>query len=520
MKLRTDLVRMYREIHGWVGIVSGLALFIAFYAGAITMFAEPLQRWASPPSRLTPAISLERTPELVEKVLSAHPEAAKAYRINLVIDAAHPARMTWSDGRGREVRSGNAIIHYAAIANDGSLEVVTRGPSPVAQFIDVLHQQVGLPFDHEISMPIMGAIALLYTIAIVSGLVVLLPSLVSDLFALRIGKNLKRMWLDVHNVLGLFSLPFHLVMALTSIVFAFHDEFYDLQGLAFGRVERAARTVAAPGAAERLLPPAEIVAALERQASGFKLRSLDYSRRPDGRTMLRIAGSDERYGMRGPTFGIAEVDPASGKIISRDYLPGHQDGWAATLTSFFALHFGNFGGTPVRWAYFLLGLAGAFLFYTGNLLWIESRRRRERNSTAEQTRSTRILGALTVGVPMGCVAGISVTVAAAKLLGEATTWRIHSEIYYAIFLICVLWALLRGAARSGVDLAIVGALAMLTIPLASLVAGPAWFETADLLAVDGVAMASAAFLLMAARAARRRMTSGPRDSIWAAAASS
>ncbi len=49
MKIRTDIVRMYKEIHGWVGIVSGLALFIAFYAGAITMFEEPLQRWASPP---------------------------------------------------------------------------------------------------------------------------------------------------------------------------------------------------------------------------------------------------------------------------------------------------------------------------------------------------------------------------------------------------------------------------------------------------------------------------------------
>src|SRR3546814_7832097 len=89
----------------------------------------------------------------------------------------------------------------------------------------------------------------------------------------------------------------------------------------------------------------------------------------------------------------------------------------STVTSFFALHFGSFGGPPVRWSYFLLGLAGAFLFYSGNLLWIESRRKKERKSgVVEQTRATRILGALTTGVPLGCVAGISATIAAATWL--------------------------------------------------------------------------------------------------------
>ena len=44
MKMPTDVVKMYKEVHGWVGILSGLCLFIAFYAGALTMFELPLQR--------------------------------------------------------------------------------------------------------------------------------------------------------------------------------------------------------------------------------------------------------------------------------------------------------------------------------------------------------------------------------------------------------------------------------------------------------------------------------------------
>ncbi len=36
--MRADFVRNYKSVHTWTGILSGLALFIAFYAGALTVF--------------------------------------------------------------------------------------------------------------------------------------------------------------------------------------------------------------------------------------------------------------------------------------------------------------------------------------------------------------------------------------------------------------------------------------------------------------------------------------------------
>ncbi len=524
--MRTDVIKTYKDIHSWVGIIAGLALFIAFYAGAITMFEEPLNRWASAPTQIAAPPALERTPELIDKVLRAHPEARAAYTVNLETGPDMPARVSWTTGN----RRAPGPTFLASLAPDGSLQVVKQAPSPVAQLVDVLHQQVGLPFEHEISMPIMGAISLLYAIAIISGVICLLPSLVKDLFALRFGKNLKRMWLDLHNVLGLFSLPFHIVMAVTAVIFAFHDQIYAAQG--------AVQQIGAPKAERRMppgggpkeppalealtgtLPPAELQRRIAAQAPGFALRTISYEYTPAEGPHGHIAGVDDRYGMRGPTYGMAEIDTRSGQITEADYMPGKQGGWFATISSFFALHFGNFGGAPVRWGYFFLGLAGAFLFYSGNLLWIESRRKKERKAGAvEQTRATRILGALTVGVPLGCIAGISLTIAAAKWLSPAladlAAW--HSRLYYAVFLGAVGWALWRGAARSGAELLWFSAVATLAVPVTSLssgLLGAGWSHDGATRLVDLVAILGAVSFAIMARATRRRASEGPRDSVW------
>jgi uncharacterized iron-regulated membrane protein len=354
VKVRTDIVRMYKEIHGWVGIISGLALFIAFYAGAITMFEEPLQRWASPRSQLAAPVPLERVPELVEAVLAEHPEASASYDIHVETGPEQPARMSWTVRSGGDDHASVPQTYYAALAPDGSVQVEENGPSPVAQFIDVLHQHVGLPFPPEISLVVMGAISLLYAIAIVSGVIVLLPSLVSDLFAMRVGKNVKRIWLDLHNVLGILSLPFHLIMALTAVVFAFHDQFYDMQGATFARGMSGAQAEAAPPEPEpelgQPLAPAELIRRIEAQAPRFAIRSINYELEEDGHAHVHVQGTDPRHGHRAPTYGMAEVDAYTGKLTEVDYMPGNQGGWGATITSFFALHFGNFGGASVRWA--------------------------------------------------------------------------------------------------------------------------------------------------------------------------
>lgn len=524
--MRTDVVRMYKDVHTWVGIISGLALFIAFYAGAITMFETQVQRWASPPVALSPAPAIERTQELIDKTLAERPQAERQFQITISPNAEAPARMMWLERAPGASRRDPAPMFGSTLAADGSVEIVQIVGTEVAQIVDVLHQQVGLPLDHEIAMPIMGIICLLYGIALVSGTIVLLPSLVKDLFAVRVGKNLKRMWLDTHNVLGLFSLPFHIVICLTAVVFAFHDQFYDVQNkIAYGgnlaaKWEEGEHHDPAPRGP--VLPADELLRSVQAQAPGFRVDSLRYGKDDEHGLTVSAWGENPAYGHRAPTAGWVEVDPYTGKFTEADYMPGMQPaGFMPTLTSFFSLHFGSFGGPPVRWAYFFMGLAGAMLFYTGNLLWIESRRKKERKAGAvTQSRSTIVMGALTVGVTLGCVAGISLTIAAAKWLpgrvGDVASW--HSWIYYLTFLAAIGWAFARGAARAGWELlAFAGAMTLL-IPTTSLLAaagfpGTGWSYRHTIL-VDLTALAGAAALFWMARIAYRRVESGPRDSVW------
>lgn len=472
MKLRADLVQLYRDVHSWVGIVAGLFLFVAFYAGAVTMFEEPLQSWASAPIALPPPVSLEQTPALLEKALAAYPEARDDYTIAVTPEDAQRGRLTW-DGSGGQVHHGPTQSMAAGLDAQGNLVVVPKTPSEAAHFVDVLHQQVGLPLPHTPAMVLMGAVALLYAVALVSGVIAYLPALVKTLFAVRLGQSVRKRWLDVHNLLGLFSLPFHLVMAISSVVFAFHGQIFAVEhmlfpGSAAGQhggmhggghggehgghgggpghghgpaqaASGAADTAPAPVAAsQRVLAPTEILALMARHAPGFVPEVLNYMQLGHGKDVVRVFGHDARYPTRGPTGGFVVLNSHTGAVQSGEYMPGHQPAKFAVLTTFFALHFGSFGGTPVRWGYVVLGLAGAFLFYTGNQLWIVSRRRRERASgLVVETRGTKLLAALTSGCTTGCVAGISAVFCAVPLLPYGGSYGAVSAVYYSVFCVFV-----------------------------------------------------------------------------------
>lgn len=537
--IRTDIIRLYKSVHTWTGIVAGMALFIAFYAGALTLFKDQVGQWAVPPATAAGGTVPDRLPGLIQGVLRERPQAGESFEIALASTGGGMARMRWNepapDGQGPP-RS-----FAATLGVDGIVRIAPDPEGGLAQLIYTLHAVVGLPVVNGFTLSVMGVVAVLYTLALVSGVIVLLPTLTRDFFALRLGGNLKRMWLDAHNVTGIVSLPFHLVMALTSVAFAFHDRIYDAQdwlihGTPAAAVAPEPASGPAPAAARdpaALQPPQELLALAQALSATFVPQALDYHDVAGADASVTVYGTDPAALARQVAVTL---DPYSGRVVQDDLTVPR--GAAQTLVdSFFALHLGSFGGMLVRWMYFVLALAGAWLFYSGNLLWLETRRRRQRpgGERPVQRRDAQWLAAATVGVCLGCVAGLSLTIAAGKWLhgrvDDPGAW--HAAIYYLVFAGALCWAFWRGAARAAVHLLWLAAAATAAIAASTLVLwlapvpGP-WAQAGPpaMPGVDGTALAGALCLAAMARATARRVWhlapgtgapgQGAPDSLWSA----
>lgn len=471
--MKAQTLRDYLSVHTWVGIVSGLLLFIAFYAGAFSMLEPEITRWTQPPGARGVSNDADAA---VRRFFETHAEPNGNLTVYLPQGDGQPLLLQY----GR--RGQTQWLEYA---EDGQL----RQPRLVAEddqsgnFVDYLHRKGGLPVPLAWAEPVIGIVSLLYALALVSGVVVLLPSLVKDLFYLRLGANLKRKWLDVHNLLGVTSLPFHIVIAVSAAVFGLHDLIYLAQDkLVYREGLRATAQRDMPPRPQVKAPPAQwmapsqVVQTLQAQAPGFTTRAVVYSGMGTPRAALFVAGDDTAHFQRGARVGYVSADPVSGRIFDRTYQPGAADGAvAAVVVSLFSLHFGSFAGDLGRVLYVLLGLSGALIFYTGNLLWIESRtkRRRQQPGSFERARHVRVVSALTVGVCLGAAAGLPVALTAARWLAP---WvddlnAVHQGVFYAVFVAAIAWAQWRGTQRAAPALLWLAALGNASVPLTALLLG-------------------------------------------------
>lgn len=514
MKLSSNTLRVFTTVHTWTGLITGMALFIAFYAGAITMFHGDLQLWAKPELRDAGVPTAEQVQALVDDVVASHPEATGSFRVRLSGPyGPQTAASWWANGESWE----QLAVGEPALGHDG-------GPhSELADLVNELHFTLGLPYG--VGLYLMGVVSVLYGLALISGVIIHLPKLVSDLMALRPGRNLKRFWQDAHNVMGVMSLPFHAMFAFTGVFLTISVLFFAAYNILvldnrlndfIGPMTAIEPPAEIANQAAAMLPVGEILQRAEAAVPGLEPGLLSYKRYGDASATVTV---------RGPRPGSlidethVTLAAGSGEVLAIQQSGDRKPYWSA-VGGIVALHFGSFGGVLAQWLYFLLGLAGAFLFYSGNLLWLESRRRRRQG---EQSAVHRCLARLTVGVCVGCMAAISAVFVAVHLLPEtaqpqpAWEWRV----YYAVFFMAVLWALLRSPAQAAIELLWFSAVMTALIPLANAGATGDHLLRALLdghwavAAVDLSALALAAALAAMARATARRAHHGDPNSVWA-----
>lgn len=509
--MKAATLRIFLSVHTWVGLIAGMALFIAFYAGAVTVFEHELQGWERPaepmPSR---EAGLAGSQALVDAVLAEHPEAD--HQFFLTLPGHHGPRpvLFWFDqasgAQQRFTLDDNGALRQRA-ARAGWIE-----------YIYDLHFTAGLP--RTFGLYLFGVFCILYGLALVSGVVIYAPGFLKDLMALRIGRNVKRLWQDAHNVVGMLSLPFHIIFAWSGAVLTIGFvmlapfQFLVFEGKLLTILEadfEVAAHIEPAGEPRPMLPVAELVRRGELALPGIDIDGIAYHEAGDANAQATLFGDlpQRRLNSIGGVAMNATTGEIQNAVAPEDYTPG-----MAMLRGIQHLHYGNFGAAAVKWLYFLLGLAGAFLFYSGNLLWVEARRKRRQ---VQQPRRTRVMAAITLGVCLGCVAGVSALFLAAVFLPGTGA----AVVYNTVFLACLAWALLRPPARAGHELLWLCAVLTALVPVAGWVgSGEHLFAAAvhghwHRFLIDATALVMAAAFWRMAVATLRRGRDGDPHSVWA-----
>lgn len=502
MKFKSETLQGFKQLHTWAGLLAGLFLFIAFFAGSLTVFRDDISRWQFADQIIEIDKALELVTPLIEGSIAIDPSAKEDLIILLPGGHTVVPQAQW--------RVGPEDIRYAGFNEEGDVNLIEPAHNQLSRFIDELHRNAGIP--GIAGEWLMGLAALIYGVALVSGVIMFLPTFARNIFALRFGKNLRRIWLDVHNCLGVLSLPFHIMFALTGAVMCLHDPMLDMMNkfvypdngrqLLMETIYPLPPTITESVPAD-MLPAKTLLENVNRNYPDFEPAVLIYMKPYTQDGTLSIIGHIPEH-LAHQTMIV--VSPVSGEILG-SHLPGNRPDGIVALTGFRALHFGDFGGYGVAWIYLALGLAGAFLFYSGNLLWLESRRRKKQ---ILQKKTHTYLAKLTVAICLGCCLAISSAFLVAKwglLSGESGLNLL--ALYWTVILISLLWAWMRSVILATRDLLIAMAVVTISIPGLVLIN-----DISDFGAIESCALVVGSVYFYLAYIAHRRGSKGEEDSVW------
>lgn len=518
MKIRADVIRTYQKVHTWTGIIAGLFLFIGFYAGSLTMFKPAIEKWAVPKSQIIAQTPIDEIDQLVLKATHKFDKVKQGFIIEF---NEYASSMKWYEsGGGRGLRLDDELVH-ASLNENQQVETQQATKNVLGTLIDQLHRTAGIPgsVGHEdLGVLVLGIAAGLYFLALISGVIFLLPTLVKSLFSLRKNKGSGRFWLDSHNLVGVMSLPFHIIIAWTAVVFALHDPFYGGLSVAYGDKPLFERGEKSEHIYQRSELPKikHYIDTVKTIAPEHTLKSLDFSGLDTTSPSVAIEVQTQKQMMRGGYSDIIFMNPYTMTVSYSSVLNEKSNAYTPIVKTFFGLHFGNYAGDLGRWIYFIMGLMGAFLFYSGNLLWLEKRRIKQ----PQQQKSSKVMAALTVSVSFGSILGVVATLVATKWL-YLFTQVINTSylyIYYCIFIFAIILSFVTSAAFAAIHLQRLIAYSCAGIPFTSLLlsqnSNAIEFTTSNI-SLNLVASLFAVFFYLAANKTKQRALTGDKNSVWA-----
>ena len=273
--------------------------------------------------------------------------------------------LTVTTGPAPDAASGDMHLQFLDRVTGEAL-----GPAPVNPLLDFLLQLhtdmfLGLP-----GMLFLGVMGISFIVALISGTVLYAPFMRRLRFGtLRTRRSLRVKRLDRHNFLGIVTLVWALVVGATGAINAFADPLTD----AWRNGEIAEMTAAY--ASSQPLAPADygsIDKAMAAAQDALPGRNPQFIGFPGGSWSSGHHYAIFFQGDRPVTEHLltpALVDAVTGELTDARTMPAINQ----ALMMSKPLHFGDYGGLPLKILWALLTLATIWVLWTGIFLWLRRR---------------------------------------------------------------------------------------------------------------------------------------------------
>jgi uncharacterized iron-regulated membrane protein len=356
--------------HRWTSLICTLFLLLLCLTGLPLIFTEEINHWVStdPPYTVlpkdTPPANLNK---LVNTAYKLYPGQAIS---SIYIDEHEP--QVWVS-MIPDIKDDPKFTHNiqldartGAVRKDNPAENVM--PKTFMDIMFSLHVDLFMELPGELFLGFMGV---LFVISIVSGVVLYGPFMKKlDFGTVRSHRSSRLKWLDLHNLLGIATTIWLLVVGLTGV-------FNDLSTPLFGLWQITDVKTLLDSYKGKTTPKtpelSEIQHAFEvaqKALPGMEVVSIVYPGNMYGSPYHYLFWAKGNTALTSRLYSPVLVDARTGKLDAVLQMPFY----LRALEVSRPLHFGDYGGTPLKIIWALFDLAAIVVLISGIYLWIVRRK--------------------------------------------------------------------------------------------------------------------------------------------------
>lgn len=221
MKDKNYSIRKFiNDIHLWLGLGSGIILFLVCLSGTILVFEKEIESYFSGKVTIEPRSNKETVASLTQKLKDSNNGFVTGVTIpsNSQEPYAFAVKKDLKDRRGSEV----LVDPYTASVH----KIEKTGADDFMQIMFRLHRWLLL--ETNVGRPIVGVATIIFLILSISGIVLWFPKKVKwktlkHGFKIKTDANWKRINHDLHNTLGFYSCIVLIIMCITGLCWSFES---------------------------------------------------------------------------------------------------------------------------------------------------------------------------------------------------------------------------------------------------------------------------------------------------------